>query len=184
MPFESSLPLVLACLVGTLVALFVWLQVQTRWLIAAAILMAAGGVLAFVADKLVVTDREQLFMLFPRLADAAERRDVATIIAAVDPDVRPLREQIEQALRQVQPTDVVITNIDLSLAPGATPPRAEAEVVVKVTGNIIDRNTPGTVLVEARVSLLKKDGTWLIQNATVEPVRPGHEGDHPHARRE
>jgi len=45
--------------------------------------------------------------------------------------------------------------------------------VVRVTGNVIDGNTPGTILVGARVPLLRKDGRWLIQDAEVEPVRPG-----------
>lgn len=146
---------------------------QARWLLVGAILLAVAGIAAFVVDAVVVTDREHLLALFPRRAAAAERRDVATIMAALDPDLQPLRDEAERALRQVQPTEVAITNIELALDPTAHPPRAVADLVMKVTGNVIDKTTPGTILVGARVSLLKKGGQWLIQDADVEPVRPG-----------
>lgn len=173
MPYESSLPIVIACLLGSAGLAFAWLRIQARWLSIVAILLAVAGVAALVADKLVETDREHLRGLFPRLAIAAERRDIETIIAALDPDLRPLRAEAERALAQVQPTEVVITNLQLDVDARAIPPRAEANLVVRVTGNVIDSQTPGTILVGARVALLKKDGRWLIQDADVEPVRPG-----------
>lgn len=180
MPFESSLPLVIACLLGSGGLLLVWLRVQARWLPTAAILLVVAGVAAFLADQLVETDGECLRGLFPRLAAAAERRDTETIFAALDPDLRPLRGEAERALAQVQPTEVVITNLELEVDSRATPPRAEANLVVRVTGNVIDSHTPGTILVGARVPLLKKDGRWLIQDADVEPVRPGKGASRPH----
>ena len=48
-----------------------------------------AGFGAFVADSLVETDREHLQTLFPRFARAAEKQDVGTIVAALDPDLRP-----------------------------------------------------------------------------------------------
>jgi hypothetical protein len=164
---------VVICLLGSVAGAFLWLRVQARWLLAGAILLAVSGVTALVLDAVVVTDREQLLALFPRLAAAAERRDVATIMAALDPDLQPLRDEAERALRQVQPTEVAITNIELALDPAAHPPRAVADLVMKVAGNVIDKTNPGTILVGARVLLLKKGGQWLIQDADVEPVRPG-----------
>ena len=96
MPFESSLPLVVACLVGAVVAVFIWLRVQARWLLALSALLAVAGIGVFVADVLVETDRVCLLALFPRLAHAAERQDVATIIAALDPNLRLLRDEAER----------------------------------------------------------------------------------------
>ena len=91
MPFESALPLVIGCLLGTVTAFVVWLRVQARGVLALAALLVAGGGGCFVADSLVMTDREYLLALFPRLASAAETQDLATIVAALDPDLRPLR---------------------------------------------------------------------------------------------
>ena len=173
MPFESSLPLVVACLLGSVIGFFVWLRVQTRWLLAVAALLAVVGVGCFVADRVIETDREYLLALFPRLARAAEKQDVATIMAALDPDLRPLREEAEKVLKQVRPTEVVITSVEVAVDPAKKPPEAVANLIVRVTGNVIDKGTPGTVLAGVKVLLHKKDGQWLVKDAEGEPVRPG-----------
>ena len=173
MPFESSLPLVVACLLGAVVGFFVWLRVQTRWLLSVAILLALAGVGCFGADLLVETDRESLLALFPRLARAAEKQDVGTIVAAVDPDLRPLREEAEQVLKQVRPTEVVITKCDVVVEPAKKPPEAVVKLIVRVTGNVIDKGTPGIVLTGVKVLLHKKDGQWLVKDAEGEQIRPG-----------
>jgi hypothetical protein len=74
MPFESALPLVVACLAGAVVVFFIWLRVRPRWLLAVAILLAAVGIGCFVADWLVETDREYLVALFPHLARGTRPR--------------------------------------------------------------------------------------------------------------
>jgi hypothetical protein len=173
MPFESSLPLVVACLLGAVVAFFVWQRMQTRWFFAVAILLAAAGVGCFAVDWLVETDREYLLALFPRLALAAEKQDTATIMAALDPKLRPLREEAERVLKQVRPTEVVITKCDVAVDPAKQPSEAVANLIVRVTGNVIDKGTPGAVLAGVKVLLHKNDGTWLVKDADGEPVKPG-----------
>jgi hypothetical protein len=127
----------------------------------------------FVADLLVETDREYLLEMFPRLARAAERQDISTIMAALDPDLLPLREEAERVLKQVQPTEVAITSLDVVVESAKKPPEAVANLIVRVTGNVIDKATPGTVLAGVKVLLHKKDGQWLVKDAEGEPVRPG-----------
>jgi hypothetical protein len=173
MPFESSLPLVAACLLGAVVVFFIWTRVQARWLLAGAAALAIAGIAAFVADSLVVTDREYLLALFPRLAHAAENQDVATIVAPLDPDLRPLRDEAERVLKQVRPTEVLITSIEVAVDPAGKPPEAVAKLIVRVTGNVIDKSTPGTVLAGVKVLLHKKDGQWLVKDAEGEQVKPG-----------
>ena len=173
MPFESSLALVVACLLGAVVAFFFWLRVQARGLLLGAALLAVAGAGAFVADSLVETDREHLLALFPRLAHAAEKQDVATIIAALDPDLHPLRDEAERVLKQVRPTEVVITKCDVVVEPAKKPPEAVANLIVRVSGNVIDKGTPGAVLAGVKFLLQKKDGKWLVKDAEGEQVRPG-----------
>jgi hypothetical protein len=102
MPFEDSLPFVIACLIGAVITGFIWLRGQPLWSLATAVVLVLAGVGAFVADQLVVTDREYLQTLFPRLAIAAEKQDVATIYESLDPELRPLREAAEQVLKRVR----------------------------------------------------------------------------------
>jgi hypothetical protein len=173
MPFESSLPLVVACLIGAVGICFIGLRVQSRRLLALAAFFAVAAAGAFVADALVETDREYLLALFPRLARAAERQDVSTIMAALDPDLRPLRQEAEKVLKQVRPTEVAITSVAVAVEPAKRPPEAVANLIVRVTGGVIDKGTPATVLAGVKVVLHKKNGQWLVQDAEGEQVRPG-----------
>lgn len=173
MPLESSLPLLVTCGFGTIGVLFIWLRVQSRWLLAAAALLGIAGLGAFVADFLVETDREHLQALFPRLALAAEMQDVETILAALDPDLRPLRAEAEKVLKQVRPTEVAIKSANIAVEAERRPPEAVANLIVRVSGNVIDKGTAGTVLVGVKVLLHKKGGQWLVKDAEGEPVRPG-----------
>lgn len=173
MPFESSTPLVVACVVGAVVVLLAGVRARSRGLLVVTALLASAGVGAFVADRLVETDREYLQELFPRLARAAERQDVAAIVAVLDPDLRPLRDEVERVLKQVRPTEVVITKLDVAVKPDTTPPEAVVKLIVRVTGTMIDTLSPGTALTGVKVLLSKKDGRWLVKDADGEPVRPG-----------
>jgi len=173
MPFENSLPLVVACLALAGVALIAWTKTLSRpWLIIA-LVTATAGIATIIADRLVETDREHLQALFPRLATAAERGDINTILAALDPELRPLRADAEKVLRQVKPSEVVITKLDVMVDSKKSPPAATGDMIVRVTGNVVDKATPGTTIVGLKVWMAKKAGSWLIQDAAVEPVKPG-----------
>ena len=97
-----------------------------------------------------------LLELFPRLARAAERQDLDTIIAALDPELRPLRAAAENVMRRVRPTKVVITKLDVSVEPDKNPPEAIADLIVRVTGDVTERGASGTVLAGVRTALREK----------------------------
>lgn len=173
-PFESSLPLVLGSLALTAIAIFAWLNTQARPWLAIAILAACTALAAIVSDFLVETDREHIQAMFPLLAAAAERGDIDTILASLDPELRPLRADAEKVLKQVRPTEVMITKLDVTVDSKKSLPAATADMIVRVSGNVSGEGTPGTVLVALRVSMVRKGGTWLVREAEVqEPVRPG-----------
>jgi len=173
MPFESSLPLVVACVVGCLIAVYLWTHTQTLWPLGAAGLFLVAALGLFIADRLVMTDREDLLELFPRLARAAEQQDIPTILAAVDPDLHPLRQEAERILKRVKPTQILITFLEVTLDAAQDPPQATADVVVRVAGNVIDTGMPGDMLAEFRALLHKKDGTWLIRDVEADRTRLG-----------
>jgi len=175
MPFESSLPVVIACLIGALVTGAVWVNSQSRLSLVTAAILVLAGVGALLADWLVETDREYLQALFTRLAQAAERQDVATIMKALDPELRPLREDAEQVLQRVRPTEVTITKLAVAVDPTKKPPQATVGMIVRVSGEVIEKGSQGTVLAGVKVLLHKKDGVWLIKDAEVEKAKPGHD---------
>lgn len=175
MPFESSLPFVIACLIGALVTGAVWVNSQSRLSLVTASILVLAGVGALLADWLVETDREYLQGLFPRLAQAAERQDVAAVIKSLDPELRPLREEAEQVLKRVRPTEITITKLAVAVDPTKNPPQATVGMIVRVSGEVIEKGSQGTVLAGVRAQLHKKDGVWLIKDAEVEKAKPGQD---------
>ncbi len=175
MPFEDSLPLVAACLLGGIFTFLIWTRRQTSWLLTSAAVLVTAGIGAFVSDRLVVTDREYLQALLPRLARAAEQQDVVTIVAALDPELRPLRDAAEQVLKRVRPQEVVITKLQVVVDPTRRPPEASAAMIVRVTGEVVEKGSQATVLAAVRVLLRKTDGEWLIRDAEVEQAKPGQD---------
>ncbi len=173
MPFESSLPLVVASVLCGLIATCIWTRNKTMPLLAIAIACFLAAIGLWITDRLVVTDREYLQDLFPRLAESAEQQDIPAIVAAVDPELHPLRQEAEQVLKRVKPTRILITHLDVAVESAESPPQATADLVVRVAGNTIEAGTPGDILAEFRVLLHKKDGTWLIRDVEADRARLG-----------
>jgi len=77
-------------------------------------------------------------------------------------------------LKQVKPTEVTITKLDVTVDAEKSPQAATADMIVRVSGNVVGEGTPGTVLVGLRVSLVKKGGAWLVTDAEFQqPVQAG-----------
>jgi hypothetical protein len=173
-PFEDSLPIVAGCALAAVGGLVIWLRTAVRaWLVVALVAMVYGGA-ALAADLLVVTDREALQALFPRLARAAEAGDAETVLAAIDPQLRPLQVEAERALARAQATAILFTRLEIEVDPGRTPRTARADLIVRVTGRWVDGGS-GTALVGLDVRLRKAEDRWLITAVQQVPLRPGRE---------
>lgn len=173
MPFESSLPLVIACGLFGFMAICLWTQSRAYPALVVGALLILAGLGVFIADRLVVTDRESIEELFPRLARAAEERDMPTIMASLDPEFHAFRKEAEEVLQRVRPTKILITFLEVAVDPAQSPSKATADVVVRVAGDGIEAGMPGDLLAELRVLLQKKDGRWLIQDAEADGARLG-----------
>ena len=173
MPFESSLPLVVAFGVFGLIAVSLWARTQAHLALVMGVLFILAGLGVFIADRLVETDRESIEELFPRLARAAEERDMPTIMAALDPEFHAFRKEAEEVLKKVKPNKILITYLDVAVDPAKSPAQATADLVVRVAGDDVEAGVPGDILAEFRVLLQKKDGTWLIQDAEADQARLG-----------
>ena len=173
-PFESSLPIVIACGVAAGIATFIWTKAGTRpWLVVAALALVAG-VASVVADRVVVTHREFLETLLPRLAAAAERQEIDTILEAIDPDARPVREEARRVLARVKPTEVRITRLKVAVDETKQPAEATADLIVRVTGTLLEPGAgQGSGLAEVHLRLRHTNGTWLVYEAESDAARPG-----------
>lgn len=171
MPFESSTPLVIIALVAAAACGWYGLSSGVRGGQLAAAAAASIGLACFIADRVVVTDREYLENWFPRLAVAAERQDIDTLLAAIAPELRPLREEVAAIMDQVKPREVKITRTEVIVAPSRQ--TATADLIVRVSGTIMDKATQGTGVAGVIVTLEKRDGQWLITDAEEKSLRPG-----------
>jgi hypothetical protein len=171
-PYEDSLPLVAGCGLAALAGMIVWLRTTGRgWLGLALLALIAGGA-ALAADLLVVTDREALHEFFPRLARAAEVGDVETVLAAIDPAERSLRDTVARELRRTRASSVLITRLEVTVESGRPARSARADLIVRVTGRWIDGGS-GTALVGLDVRLRNERDCWLVTTAEAVPLRPG-----------
>ena len=142
---------------------------QTAALAVAGVLaLSAAGVV--LADRLVETDREQIESLFPRLAEAVEHRDAAAVLAAIDPAIRPLRDEVEHVLATLRPDEILVTRLDVAVDRAASPRTATAGMLVRYRGDVGGPGAPATgqLLVALEVDLHKPQGTWLITAARVD----------------
>lgn len=171
-PCEDSLPIVGGCGLAAVAGLVVWLRTAGRAWLVGSVLAVAYGAAALSADLLVVTDREALQAFFPRLARAAEAGDVETVLAAIDPALRPLRAEAEQALARARPTAILFTRMEIVVDPGSPSRTARADLIVRVTGRWLEGGV-GTGLVGLDVRLRKEGERWLITAVEEVPVRPG-----------
>ena len=139
MPYEDTFPLLASFLL--LASVFVWIwrsSGQYQWVIAALLTFVVScGVAAI--DFFTQTDREQVELLLPDLAKAVEDKDLETLLNAIAPEIRPVQEQAEKAVREVRPSQVLITRLDVGVSYDKEFPVAVAELLVRVRGKIIGR---------------------------------------------
>jgi len=170
MPFESSTPLIILAVVAAAACAWYGLSSGSRGGLAAAGLVLVIGVACFAADRAVVTDREFIEGLFPRLAGAAVQQDIDTLLAAIAPELRPLREEVATIMNKVKPKEVSITRSTVEVA--ASGKTATADIIVRVSGLVMDNATHGTGIAGVLVTLEKPDGQWLITDAEEKSLRP------------
>ncbi len=172
MPFHDAWPWAISCAVVAGVSLLLWSQAGQRGFLVAMAAALVVGVGCLLADWLVVTDREQIERLFPRLARAAETGDTEAIFAALDPSLSPLRSEAERALREFRPEEVRITRLDVTLEGPAEARLARAEMLIHTRGDAGGVSGPLSALIDLTVDLRKEGGQFLITDFEADAARP------------
>ena len=171
LPVESPWAWVAVAAATAALSFLVWAQsADPRCLVAAglACLVGAG---AIVADRLVVTDRERIETLFPRLAEAAEKGDHATILAAFAPEAGASRDAAAAILDQFTAEEVRITTMQVDVPAGSPATGARAEFLVRTRGTLRG-STPWNGIVDFDVRLRKDGDRWLIVDVQMPDQRP------------
>jgi hypothetical protein len=170
--FENPWPAFIGCAIVGVGLIVAWVQSRDlRWLIGVLICLLLG-IGAWGCDHWVVTDRELLEALFPRLARAAETGDVDTLLAAIDPALRPKQNEAKQIMQQIKPSEVTITDLQLAIRNEQQPATATAELICRVSGRLPGVASGETHLVGVHVDLRKTNDQWLIVDFSGERPDP------------
>lgn len=167
-PFDTPWPVVLVAGAAAVLFLLLWSQAGRRPFLIGMILSLAVAAGAIVADRVVVTDRERVEALFPRLAVAAEAGDAATILAAFDPAFDIPRAEAERALREFRPEEVRITRLEVTVSGPPEDRRARADLLARVRGDARGPGMagPAAALLDLSVNLRKIGDRFLITGVT------------------
>lgn len=167
-PFDSSWPVVVAAGAAAGLFLLLWSQAGRRAFLVAMILAVVVAAGAIVADRVVVTDRERVEDLFPRLAAAAVAGDAATILNAFDPAFDIPRAEAERALREFRPEEVRITRLEVTVSGPPADRRARADMLAHVRGDARGGGMagPAAALLDLSVDLRKDGDRFLITGVT------------------
>ena len=175
MPVHDAWPWAIGCAVVAAVSLLLWSQAGQRAFLVTMAAALVVGVGCLLADWLVVTDREQIERLFPKLARAAETGDTEAIFAALDPSLSPLRSEAERALREFRPEEVRITRLDVTLNGPSEARLARAEMLIHTRGDARGAggvSGPLSALIDLTVDLRKEGDQFLITDFEAEAARP------------
>jgi len=171
-PFENSAAGTVIGAVVAVVSGLLWSGSQARgWLVAAVVAAASAGII-WACDRLVETDAEQVTTMLHSLARAAEREDVDAILAAIDPAMRPLRDEAKRVIRLVAPSEVRLTSVEVEpVVAGGHVDGMTARVVVRVmagkTAQSVERGRSS--IVRLRLDLKRTTEGWVITEAHEEP---------------
>lgn len=177
-PFHDAWPWAIGGFVVAAIALLLWSQAGQKAFLVAMAASLVVGVGCLLADWLVVTDREEVELLFPRLARAAEAGDAATILDALDPTLGDVRAEAERALREFHPEEVRITRLDVAVTGPTTDRRARAAMLIHTRGDGRAAGTAGPVaaLIDLTVDLRREGNRFLITDFDADLARPMDRG--------
>ena len=168
---ENPWPVTIICGILALGLIFAWFQVRHFLIALAALITLLIGLSAQVVDRLVVTDREQLEALFPRLAVAVEKGDVDTIIAAIDPAMRRVVAEARRDIQQYRPKSVTLTDQQTVVHEDRQPRTARVAIIARVVG-MPGASGGDAILIGVDVDLRKDGEQWLITDFDADRADP------------
>jgi hypothetical protein len=162
---ENPFPVLLIGALTTAILVSGWLRTGSKWLLASAIAAVALTVGLVLAERWIVTDREQVTQTLYEIAAAVERNDVDGALEYAYSGTPNVREHANAELRLYRFSEVNIKrNLQIEVFANHDPPMARAEfnvVVVLTTRNglFTDRRIPRYVEV---TFYREDDGRWAI----------------------
>jgi len=162
---ENPFPILLIGSLTTAILVGGWLRTGSKWVLGGAIVAIAITVGLVLAERWIVTDREQVSRTLHEIATAVERNDVEAALTYAYSGAPDVRAHADAELRQYRFSEVNIKrNLQIEVFPNRDPPLATAEfnVIVVLTtrdGLVGTRRIPRYV----EMTFYKEDdGRWGV----------------------
>jgi hypothetical protein len=162
---ENPFPILLIGSLTTAILVGGWLRTGSKWVLGGAIVAIAITVGLVLAERWIVTDREQVSRTLHEIAAAVERNDVEAALTYAYSGAPDVRAHADAELRQYRFSEVNIKrNLQIEVFPNRDPPLATAEfnVIVVLTtrdGLVGTRRIPRYV----EMTFYKEDdGRWGV----------------------
>ncbi|NIL97357.1 MAG: hypothetical protein GTO53_13600 [Planctomycetales bacterium] len=141
--------------------------VMIAWALAVALIMAAG----LVAERLIVTEREEVEQTIEQVRRAFLDNDADKVLTHISPNSEPLKRWAVRTLQTAHVLEARITDgPHIEVNNFTVPPSATAELIAVAKGrahggnNIYDQYTARFFL-----RLIKQGDRWLVEQANPEP---------------
>ncbi len=167
---EQPLPTLVMGVVLAAALIMGFLKTGQKSLLFATLAVVALAVGLLIAERMVVTDREQVEQVLFEIAQAVERNDMDGALRHVSPDA-PGVEHARSELGRIQFQEVDIKpNLEIQVAPDRIPATAEARFNVVVTANVGLGVSRYPRYVE--VTFEKQGDRWVVRDYShYEPTR-------------
>ena len=132
--------------------------------------------LLLIAEKMVVTDREQVEDTLQQLMADIESEDVPSVLAHIDPQASKMRGDIKKLMPQANIKDAGATAVRIEVDTDSKPPTATSRFRGRLDG--VHRRSGMRVFFfdEVEISWVKRGDQWLAEEYTVQikgtPINP------------
>ena len=164
---ESPVPTVLLGIAFLTVAVLFYLQTRSRIAFASVVLVALLTILGVVAERMIVTEKEEVEEVIYGLAAAGEANDINGVLAYLSPKATHIRRLVQQYMpdskvEKVRFLGAVTISVDLKQEPQT----ANVTGTVFVSGKWTKDKMYAPQKAKAKIFLVKQGKKWMITKFT------------------
>jgi len=173
---ENPLPIYAVGAVLTTVCGMVFLSRRTLPSLFALIGVVTLTLLLVLAERIVVTEREQVETTLHQLMTDIESNDLSAVLAHIDPQSTKMRADIEKLLPEANIKDTGATSMQIEVDTNAAPPTALSSFRGRIDG--VHRRSGMRVFFfdKVEISWVKQGDEWLAEGYAVQfkgkPINP------------
>ncbi len=163
---EDAWPILVVGGMTALILAVAFRQTGKRGLAVGAGVIVALTLLGWLAEYLIVTERERVEMTFATAVGHLENNRDAELLAMIAADANELRQLANQYLPQFDKAEVAFSDLKIDISDSVEPPLATVNFLgrITVTGDFTGQGLPYTSIgpLPFTLRLRKQGGDWML----------------------